>query len=1057
MPHFEAAPTSPQAELALREEQTRQLFAALRLPLLLSVLAGLALAAALVPVVPPRSLALWLGALLIVNGARFFLLIRFRRATSVTDGPWLGLFLVGVSASGLLWGSAPWLISPVGDFTHQGLVAMAVGGIAAGAVGSLSVSWTAAAAFLVPALAPLIARFATIPGPLAGTLTLLALLFLLGLLATSWRLHSSTLANITLRMDLQEREAALRESEQGYRLLFDQSPLGVVYYDNSGRILDCNRNFCAMMGATAASLRGHSLLSQGSDAGLAQAVRSSVQEGAGECQDIRLLRTDDTVTRVRLICNGIRCTDGQIIGGVGLFEDISTRLYLEALQQGQTRILELITRAEASMHQILETIALTAEDLCPHLRASILLVEGKILRHAAAPSLPEAYIETIDGLPVGPAIGSCGSAAHAGKRVVVEDVRVDPRWRDHWRLGEQFGFRACWSQPITDSEGQVLGTFAGYHREPGPPKPHELRLVEAMAHLAGIAIERARAEERRRLAATVFENTAEGIMITDAEARIVDVNQAFLDITGYRRQEVVGQTPGALMHSGRQDARFYAQLWDQIKRTGRWRGEIWNRRRDQSHFAAWESINRIADSSGRVTHYVAVISDITQIKRSEEELTHLAHHDPLTGLPNRLLLDTTLGQSLRRARRHQSKVAVVFADIDRFKNINDSLGHTIGDQLLVSVAERLRLAIRNDDVVARLSGDEFVILLHEVRDKEATAAVVEKLMGLFAQPLMLDGHEIRASTSMGVSLYPDDGTDGSTLLRNADAAMYRAKESERGTYAFYSEELAQAVFNRLLLESALRGALERSEFSLVFQPQLNLTTGRCVGCEALLRWNHPELGMVPPGKFIPLAEETGLIHGIGHWVLDRACAQGKAWLDQGLDFGRIAVNVAGPQIQRGDLAQKVRTVLQHHGLPPERLELEVTEGFIMGRTEHALAQLHELRESGVHLSIDDFGTGYSSLSYLKRLPVEKLKIDQSFVRDTPSDAHDVAIVEAVIALGRALELTVIAEGVETAEQVAFLAQRGCRQIQGYHYARPRCAQGVVDYFARSSVPIRASE
>jgi diguanylate cyclase (GGDEF)-like protein/PAS domain S-box-containing protein len=542
-------------------------------------------------------------------------------------------------------------------------------------------------------------------------------------------------------------------------------------------------------------------------------------------------------------------------------------------------------------------------------------------------------------------------------------------------------------------------------------------------------------DERLRLSASVFENTAEGIFVTDADGNIIETNPAFTDITGYTRKEVIGCNP-RIFQSGRHGRGFYQEMWQTLSESGRWRGEIWNRRKDGAIFPQWQNISAVHDNQRKITHYVSVFSDISQIKESQEKLDHLAYHDALTDLPNRLLLSERLEQAIRHAERHRSQLAVIFMDLDNFKHINDSLGHMQGDRLLQEVSTFLFNAVRQDDTVARVGGDEFVLVLEDVGEPEHVGVIAQKLLSSLDQPILLDGHEVNVTASLGICLYPRDGKDAGTLLRNADAAMYRAKEEGRNTYHFYTEELTRNAFERVLLENSLRQALDKDELTLYYQIQLDLHSNRIVGAEALIRWNHPQLGLVSPAKFITIAEDSGLIIPIGNWVLKEACAQTKRWLDRGIDIGRIAVNIAGAQIKRGGLIEGVTDALNAAGLPANRLELEVSEGFIMQQAESAIRQLHELRLLGVALAIDDFGTGYSSLSYLKQLPIHKLKIDQSFVRDVPDDPNDTAISDAIIAMGRSLGLTVIAEGVEKPEQVTFLKMAGCQEAQGFLFSKP---------------------
>lgn len=556
-------------------------------------------------------------------------------------------------------------------------------------------------------------------------------------------------------------------------------------------------------------------------------------------------------------------------------------------------------------------------------------------------------------------------------------------------------------------------------------------------------------ESRMRQSATVLENTAEGVFITDTHGNILDTNPAFSDITGYSKEEVLGENP-RIWQSERHHADFYRDVWQTIEKTGQWRGEIWNRRKNGADFPEWLSINAVRDPDDRVTHYVAVFTDISAMKRSQEKLEHLAHYDALTGLPNRLLLQARLDHAIDQARRSESNLALIFIDLDRFKDTNDSFGHPAGDLLLKEVTRRLTGCMRSDDTVARLGGDEFVLLLEAIPRPDKAAVVAEKVQQAFADPVNTHGQSIHVSVSMGICTYPQDGVEAETLFRNADAAMYGAKEDGRGVYRFYTEDLTANAVERILLENHMRRALQRNEFHLVYQPQLNVKTHRVCGVEALLRWEHPEHHYIPPTKFIPMAEESGLIRPIGAWILHSACKQPQHWLEQGVEFGHIAINISGAQFQREGFLDTVRQVLSATGLPADRLELEVTENFIMNQIQQGLSELYQLRELGVTLAIDDFGTGYSSLSQLKSLPIDKLKIDQSFIRNVPVDYDDSAICGAVIAMGTNLKLAVIAEGVETSEQNQYLRDRGCDMAQGYFYSHPLSANNMTHWLRRQS-------
>lgn len=470
--------------------------------------------------------------------------------------------------------------------------------------------------------------------------------------------------------------------------------------------------------------------------------------------------------------------------------------------------------------------------------------------------------------------------------------------------------------------------------------------------------------------------------------------------------------------------------------TGQWVGEVWNRRKNGEIYPEWQNINRVIDEQGKTSHYISVFSDITSRKQSQEVIEHLAHYDALTGLPNRLLLLARLDQALDTFHTEQHHFCLLTLDLDLFKDINDGLGPAVGDKALKDVAKRLKNAFKTTDCVARTDSDEFVVLVEEVDCIDAASVILQRVKDLFNNPFTYEDQTFHLSASIGAALCPQDGIDKTVLLRNAESAMHQAKKEGRNAYCFYTGELTSQAAERLAIGSQLKGAIERNELVLYYQPQVNMRDRSIVGCEALIRWFSQELGFVPPDKFIPIAEESGLIHEIGDWVLNTACAQARSWLDNGVLFEQVAVNLSGLEVSHGDLNQRVASALKRTGLPAKYLQLEITETFIMQYSEAVVEQLQSLRNLGVTLSIDDFGTGYSSLSYLKQLPVDKIKIDKAFVDDLPEDVNNSAIASAMIAMSKAMGFDIIAEGVEYESQEQCLMMLGCEQGQGYFYSRP---------------------
>jgi len=609
-------------------------------------------------------------------------------------------------------------------------------------------------------------------------------------------------------------------------------------------------------------------------------------------------------------------------GLVVIMRDISERKHAEALLTGQARALEMIATG-TPLPEVLQNLLHLIASQVPGMMGSILLLDkdGEHLSHGSAVNLPQEYTQAIDGVAIGPQVGSCGTAVYRREPVIVTDIQQDPLWADYRDLANEHGLRACWSIPILSHQDCVLGTFAMYYRDVREPTALDRQLVGIAARIAGIAIER---------------------------------------------------------------------------------------------------------------------------KQSEDRIHYMAHHDPLTGLPNRSLLDDRVEQAMLYAQRYDRQLTVMFIDLDNFKLVNDSLGHNAGDELLKTVARRMVQSVRSTDTVLRLGGDEFVIvLLDQAGSASALSSPLQKLHEAIAQPMTLVGKEVRITCSMGLATYPEDGTDSDTLLMHADAAMYRAKELGRNNYQFYTADMNRQIHEKLALQEGLRNAIMRDELFLVYQPQVDMRSGKIIGMEALIRWQHPELGVVSPVKFIPLAEETNLIVSIGDWVLHTACKQNKAWQEAGMPPIVVSANVSARQFKEGDLVSRVARALEESGLHPKYLALELTESLIMQDLQQALETMAKLQAMGVQMSIDDFGTGYSSLSALKKFPIARLKLDRSFVSDLPHDQDDKAIAMAVISLGHQLNLRIVAEGIETHEQFVFLRDNGCDEMQGDYFSKPVLPEEII--------------
>lgn len=735
-----------------------------------------------------------------------------------------------------------------------------------------------------------------------------------------------------------------------------------------------------------------------------------------------------------------------IVRVIGVSRDITARRLSELVQRTRLAVLDRVVRADR-LTEVLDEVAHRLEEVHADWHVAIVLVDlhdGRA-RTVAAPTLPSWFCERLDRLGIALGAGSSGSALYLGDPVLVAELAHSSYWQDLRPEIERLGARSGWSLPFKDETGRVLGSFSVYRAEPGLPCQAAESLLDEFVDIVALAVQRVQAGEALRQAAAVFESTHDGVLITDLHSNIVAVNQAYCRITGYPESMLLGRNP-RMLQSGRHDEAFYRQLWDSVQTLGYWQGEMWNRRRSGELYPQWVTISTVRDDRGEPSHYVGVCTDISRIKQSEQQLERLAHYDPLTGLPNRLLAQSRLAHALQRARDSQAQLAVLFIDLDRFKGVNDSLGHAMGDELLAAFAQRLLTQIGSTDTLARLGGDEFLLIREHIDHPNEVASLGQSLIDALETPfLMASGQVLFMTASIGVSLFPDDGSTADELIQHADSAMYQSKLGGRSTLRFYTEALTQAANERLDLELQIRRALSNAqEFRLHYQPVLTVPAERgCrrIGVEALLRWTIPGRGAVDPARFIGLAEETGLILPLGEWVLDAACRQARVWLEQGAGMS-VAVNLSPRQFRQADLVETVRAVLKAHQLPPELLELEITESVLMDCPQTGIETLQALRRLGVQLAIDDFGTGYSSLAYLKRFPVHKLKIDQSFVRGLAQQSSDQAIVQATITMAHSLGLTTQAEGVESLSQFRLLRRMGCDFVQGHLFGAAQAAESI---------------
>lgn len=875
------------------------------------------------------------------------------------------------------------------------------------------------------------------------------------------RLLEEMAVDISFALENFEKEARRREAEERLRKLshvVEQSPASVLITRPDGRIEYVNPRFVEVTGYAFEEVIGKTpaVVKSGSTpaeiyAELWRTIRSG-GEWRGELQN---RKKNQELFWEHEIISPLKNELGETTHFVSIREDITGRRHTEQALRRLNRSLRMLSECNQVLvrvqdeQELLDTICGIIVEI-GRLRLAWAGYaerdEAKTVRPVACRGVGEDYVRQaqITWADTERGRGATGTAIRSGTTVVMNDILTNPDYEPWRERALRHGYASSIALPLKGQDG-IFGVLNVYSSAPDFFDSEEVILLnELAADLAyGIvslrtAAEREKAESALRLTHQAMESSSNGIMICDMSSRnspVIYVNPAFERITGYPADEIMGRNPHFLAGADR-DQMGLEEIYAAVREQRAGSAILRNYHKDGSPFWNELSISPVRNEAGSVTHFVGIFNDVTERMRYQEEIEHHATHDTLTGLANRNLLADRLGQAMGYARRSGRLVAVLLLNIDRFKVINDSLGHGFGDTLLKMLAQRLASCVRESDTIARLGGDEFVIILAEVAQADDVAPVARKIIETLTLPLEMDGQEIFTTASIGISLYPRDGADQEILLKNADTAMYRVKESGRNAYRFYTEDMNARSVEKFKLEAGLRRALERGEFLLHYQPVVSLDTGTITGAEALLRWQSGDRGMVSPADFIPLAEETGLILPIGEWALRAACLEARRLLDRGLPPIAISVNVSVLQFRQKNFVTIVKDALDAAGLSPLLLKIEITESAIMHNPEEAVAILEGLRSLGVAISVDDFGTGYSSLSYLRRFPIDQLKVDRSFVRDVATDPDSATIARAIVALAHNLHLEAVAEGVETAEQLAFLEEIGCDKVQGFLFSRP---------------------
>lgn len=829
------------------------------------------------------------------------------------------------------------------------------------------------------------------------------------------------------------------------KILFSEIRDLAYVIDTQGNIRFVNKAFESLTGHKPEDFFGKSFTPLFDEENLEKAIDFNTRTLQGECLEFDL-RFKDTGIVCEYKSRPLKNEKGNTIGTIGIARDVTERKRNQTIELLFHEMDQLALHGQ-SLGYILPYVCIRLIDVFayPLVWIGMKDPDGTVSISAQAGSHTD-YLKELKVHWDDPGKEPCliSRAISSGKTQIGDFD--DPTYQQCQKRAYLYGLQAFIAVPLC-AQGKVLGSLNLYAQRPGVFDAETVRMLENLATRISVTALIALDQQQLRLQGAAMASVANAVFITDSNGNIDWVNEAFTKLSGYIPEEVCGKTP-RVFKSGKHETAYDQKLWQEILVGNVWRGEVINRHKDGHLYTVNQTITPLRDTQGKISHFVAIHEDITAQKEAEAHIRHMAHYDALTNLPNRTLFIDRLQQELVRAYRSKRLVAVMFLDLDRFKIINDTMGHAFGDALLKALAERLKNCIRESDTVSRRGGDEFTFIVPDLAKPQDVAPLAQKIVETVSPPFHIENHEIHVTCSIGIAFYSLDSSDAEDLIKKADIAMYHAKEQGRNNFKFYREEINANSLERMELGNSLQRALDNGELLMYYQPQVDMNTGKIIGMEALARWQHPDLGMISPSKFIPIAEEFGLISLVGEWVLFTACAQTKKWQNAGFPLLRVTVNLSARQLEQKDFSKTVLNALGKTKLDPHYLELEITEGDILQNIEAVIAVFEELKALGIMFSIDDFGTKYSSLSYLRKFPFNTIKIDRSFLQNITKNPEDAAIISAIVTIAESLKLTIVAEGVENKDQVTLLHELRCDNIQGYVHSPPLSVDDMEQYLLK---------